>query len=995
MSAGLSQTVVHLFSDIEGSTQLWETYSRAMRSVIQRHDQLVDDLIAEHGGRVVDHAGDGVFAVFEDGSPLACALAIQRAIQSEPWEEIGELRVRMGLHAGKVDPDRSDDRGPLANRTARIMDAAHGGQIVVTPDVLDHDGMPEGAETADLGSHRLKDLADPQPIYQLTHPQLALHEFPELRSLSAHPHNLPTQTTAFVGRADELATISYHLANTEHRLLTLLGPGGAGKTRLSIQAAAEQFETFPDGVFFVALASVPSVESAVYAVADAIGFTFYSNEDPKTQLINYLEGKRLLLIIDNCEHLDGVSRLMSELLGAIPELKVLATSRARLNLKGEVVFDLEGLEVPETPSVDDVDAYSGLRLFVDSAQRARADFTVDEDNLSHIARICRLLNGMPLGIELAAAWIRMLPVDEIIEEIQTSLDFLESAYEDLPERQRSLRAVFDYSWQLLSEQEQAAFAKLSVFRGAFDRKAAKQVAGVSMMALASLVDKSLLHADDEGRYSIHNLLRQYAEEQLAQDPEQHHEALQSHGSYVAERLEAWKAELTGERQLEGLNAIQAMFDDVRFMWRTACEQGQWAQIERSVDPLHLYCYRRSRFQEGEALFADATEQVRTAADANAAVVPPTLPYRLEARLAGFRKQLGQTGPAERMIRDALDRARDQMDSPETAYALNVLGTLLRSNDPDSARAFLEESLAIYRDLDDPRGIAISLNDLGVLEFYQGNWEASQNLRDESLSILQRLGDKQEIARIMVNIGSMERHRKNFARAHELYEQSLTMVRDLDDKDSEGKILMNMGILEALNGNNEAGKQLIEQSLAIERELGDKQDIVANIANLSVVESKLGHLDQSRELLEQGLQMAHELGDQRRMALYRHNLGNVLIKQGNTDEARRHFEESLAICRDKGQKRMTTENLSGLAAVLSDEGQTETAARLQGAVSALLAEIGTFLDADERDLYDKTAAALQEALGDAGYEEAFAAGQDLSPEAAIGLTKAQGTDSDGT
>ncbi|MFB6285514.1 MAG: tetratricopeptide repeat protein, partial [Candidatus Bipolaricaulia bacterium] len=759
--------------------------------------------------------------------------------------------------------------------------------------------------------------------------------------------------------------------------LTLLGPGGTGKTRLAIQAGAEQFETFPDGVFFVPLASVQSDESAISAVADAIGFTFYSNEDPKTQLINYLEGKTLLVVMDNCEHLDGVNTLISELLGAAPELTVLATSRARLNLKGEVVLDLEGLEVPESPSVNDVDDYSGLRLFVDSAQRAQADFTVDEDNLSHIVRVCRLLNGMPLGIELAAAWVRMLPVEEIIEEIETSLDFLESAYEDLPERQRSLRAVFDYSWQLLSEEEQTAFAKLSVFRGEFDRRAAKQVADVSMMALASLVDKSLLHADDEGRYSIHNLLRQYAEEQLAQTPERHRQALDNHGEHLADWMAGYESALVGERQVDAFQAIQQAFDDVRYMWQTALDQGEWSRIDRSLHCLFHFCDRRSRFQEGETLFKTALEAVPDVEPGG-----PSVKHRLQARLASFRSKLGQTESAERLLHDALAVARERDDSAETAFALIGLSSMLLNSDPSRARAFAEESLGIYRELSDKEGMAQSFNILGTAEYHDGNWELSRDLREQSLALYREVGDKQFSARMMVNIGGLERQQKNLEQARELYEQSLTMVRELDDKESIAKIQMNLGILQWQLGHPDDGQELLQRSLAIERELGHKEDIAMNLGNMSVMELKKGNMDKSRELIEESLAIARQIGDKRRIALYMHNLGNLALEQEDIGEARSQFEGSLAISHDQGRKQITIENLSGLASVLHAEGQHSLSAQLQGAITAFLADIGTMLDSDERASYDQTAASLQEELGNDGYEQAFGAGQAWSLEEAI-------------
>lgn len=979
MSDSPTRTVVHLFSDIEGSTQLWERHPEAMPSVIQRHDQLVDELIERHGGRVVDHAGDGVFAVFEDGTPLECALAIQQAIQLESWAGIEELRVRMGLHAGEVGPEQIDDRGPLANRTARIMDAGHGGQILVTPEVLEHCKVPEGADVEDLGSHELKDLTEPQPIRQLTHPDLELREFPALRTLSTHPHNLPTQTTPFVGREAELAVLTDRLSEDESRLVTVLGPGGMGKTRLAIQAAAEQAETFPDGVFFVSLASLESEASAVYAIADAIGFTFYSSEDPQTQLIRYLEGKAVLLVLDNCEHLP-MGELVSELRQGVPELTVLTTSQTRLNLKSEVVLDLQGLAVPaETPSLDEVDEHSGLRLFVESAQRARSDFTVDEQDLTHMVHACQLLEGMPLGIELAAAWARVLPIEEIVDEIEANLDFLAGAGEDRPRRQRSLRAVFNHSWELLSEDERDVMERLAVFRGPFGRIEAKQVAGAGLMILAGLVDSSLLQVPEPGRYAIHNLLRHYAAEQLAHDPEQYRQTHRDHAAYFADLMAHWEPELRGERQIEALDAIQEAFDDVRLMWETALDEREWGWIERSVHALYEFGHQRSRYQEGQPLLQAALNAIeRESTDADVS----RLKAILLVRLGTFQRELGQTDSARQALREGLSLTRQYGDGAETAFALHRLGHTLLSSDLETAWSLHEEAKTIRQEIGDNPGLAISLIELGHVKMNQGELEESKRLYEKALTILRNTEHKPYLAIGLSNLGTIELHQGNKDRCRQLYAEALDMLHDIGDKQGEAKLRTNLGLLEWKAEHLSQSREFLEESLRIGRDIGYKSGVAMNLLNLGLIERDQGDLQASRARHAQSLAIHRDIDNKPGMALSLLNLGLVEWAQGNLEASRSRLEESLAIYHEVGDKRSIAFTLCGFMPILHHEGRSMDAAQLQGTATSLLEQAGAAMDPDVQTLYDDATENLRTTLSEDDYRQAFEAGQEMSLEEAI-------------
>jgi class 3 adenylate cyclase len=464
-------TVTFLFTDIEGSTERWERERQAMAAAVGRHIAVLEVAIQEHGGVHFKTVGDAVQAAFPTApQALAAAVQGQRALLAEDWDSIGGIRVRMALHAGEAEPDARGDylTAPL-NRLSRLLATGHGGQILLTQTVqqLSRGALPSSAELKDLGEHRLRDLLEPERVYQLLHPGFPV-EFPPLKSLELRPNNLPLQPTLFLGREREMTQVVDLLRRPEVRLLTLTGPGGTGKTRLALQASAELLDDFSDGVFFVSLASFTDPALVPSAIATALGVREEGERSLGSRLQDFLSKKQLLLVLDNMEHLTGATPIIGTLLAESADLTVVVTSRTPLHLRAEHEYPVPPLALPRRkppPSLEQLSQYEAVRLFIERAKSVKPEFIVNNENAPAVAEICWRLDGLPLAIELAAARVRMLPPQALLGRLEHRLPLLTGGARDAPQRQRTLRDTIAWSYDLLAPDEQTLFRQLAVFTG--------------------------------------------------------------------------------------------------------------------------------------------------------------------------------------------------------------------------------------------------------------------------------------------------------------------------------------------------------------------------------------------------------------------------------------------------------------------------------------------------------------------------------------------------
>lgn len=647
-------------------------------------------------------------------------------------------------------------------------------------------------------------------------------------------HNLPVQLTPFIGRETELAQIDQILSSPAGRLISLVGPGGMGKTRLAIQAAAQQLAAFRHGVFFVPLAPSQSIKHLVAALADALQFSFYGATEPKTQLVSFLREKELLLILDNFEHLLADAALLAEVLQSAPRVRIIVTSRERLSLQGEWLLEVGGLSYPPANRQDGDMRYSAVRLFISCARRRDSTFTYSDADRPYIARICQLVGGMPLAIELAAAWVRTLPLKDIAREVRIDTGILVSNERNIPVRHRSLLAVFDHSWDLLDVEEQAALLDLAVFRGGFQRESAEQVTGVSTELLANLVDKSLVRRTAKGRFEVHELLRQYLAKKLEADQTYEAAVRVKFCQYYADFLYQREKYLRAGRQKEILADISQEIDNIRPVWHWSIELARWDLVERCIESLFFFYDLRSLVQEGAELFALAAGQL-TAAD----ITHQRLLGSLLARQARLLHRLGRLDQAQSLYQQSLELHEQINAQRESAFAHTYLGDLYwMTGEHEAAYQQLRQSVQICTASGDGYLLARALNSLGIVASIRGDYASAEELYRNSLAIQREIGDRIGQALVLNNLGGIAYLRRDFERARYLYEESLTLQTEIDDRRGAAMVLTNLADVALAAGNKQEAKRLLKWSLDIRQDIGDLVGSVYTLNSLGETTSVL-------------------------------------------------------------------------------------------------------------------------------------------------------------
>jgi predicted ATPase len=965
-----SGTLTMLLTDVEGSTVRWERDPVGMRRAMRRHDEIVRGAIARRSGYLPPDQGEGdsIFAVFGDArEAIACVLNVQQALFAERWE-IDAIRVRAAIHTGSLDlRDGRNYSGLALNRCARMRAIASGGQTLLsaaTAAVL-ADRLPDGATLVDLGVHRLKDLSAPEHIFELRHPDLP-DAFPPLRSLDARPNNLPVQLTGFVGRSRELSEVSTLLLGT--RLLTLTGAGGSGKTRLALQVAADRLERYPDGVWFVELDRVGDPADVPRAVAGAMRVREQAGRRVVETLVDHLSRQRVLLLLDNCEHVvAAAAELAGALLGSCPDLSVLSTSREPLRIAGETVFTVPGLA-------------ESVQLFTDRAAAANPGFVLHDETGPTVRAICASLDGIPLAIELAAAQLHTMTLRDLSERLDEGFRLLSRGSRTAVPRQQTLRSTIGWSVELLSAPERTLFRRLSVFAGGFDLAAAQLVCGDESEANADVVElvqalaaKSLVVLEDRGgrgRYRLLETVREYALELLVEAGE-HDRLRDRHLGWCIDIAERAEPELHTGDQAASLDRLQLDLDNFRSALRWALDRGDATSALRLATALLEFWIVRADWSEGR-------EWVERALSL-AGEVDPILRARGLRASGELADVLSDYPAATDAFERALAIARQAGDDREIAAALMGLANEgERVGRAKETRPLLEEAVEILRRLGDEPSIARSLGGLAWLE---ENYPRARALWEEQLAIRRKLANREAVAWAVLEVGWAAEGAGDYAAARAAYEETLAIGRELSYQRIIARALTQLGDTAVLEGNVAEAGELYEQTLPIWNEIGHKSGLVDTMRGLGDVARSRGQATRARELLSETLEICREIGAREHEARTLQSMGALGLDAGDLVAAADSYRQALTLWADMEHTHGVAMCLRGLGVVAARQGDHLRGTRLIGAADALTDRIGAAIAPADRAELGSTIDLLRVALADA-FENEIVAGRDLTSERAI-------------
>ena len=935
-----ARTATFLFTDIEGSTRLWEDHRDAMSGALETHDSLLRSIVERSGGDVVKTTGDGMLAAFDRAeSALAAALDGQIDLAEHDWPGTGPLRVRMAIHSGTADVRDGDFFGPALNRVARLLAIGHGGQVLVsgTTAGLVADDLPAGSELIDLGEHRLRDLDRPERVYQLVGPPLR-REFPPLRSGSSHPTNLPLQVTSFVGREQELVDIERLLSTG--RMVTLVGVGGTGKTRLALHAAADVVERYANGAWLVELAPLTDAGLVVAEIGRALRVQPQPDQPPLEPLVDYLRSKELLLVLDNCEHLiETVADVAYRLLGSCSDLRILTSSREPLGIDGERVYAVPSLTLPADPDVDRAHAPAdaeeleqaerseAVSLFVERARSILPSFALDASNVGAVVEICRRLDGIPLALELAAARVNLLSPAEIAEGLGDRFRLLTGGRRTALPRQRTLQALVDWSWDLLDDADRRLLRRLSVFAGGWTLEAAESVTadltdggarpgGAARVAtldgLGRLVDRSLVTVDHAGatRYRMLETIRQYAADRLAESGEAR-DLRDRHLSTYLQLTVAAEAGLAGPGMTTWLLRLDTEIDNLRAALDWAFEAHPEAGLEMCV-ALIRYWRSRSMGSEGLDRTGQAIDHVRALAPPDAEATARARAVLLARGLAGaaFLKLTGGRPDAAAVAEEAIGAARAAGDP---AALIDAVTTLV------NVRALVTDG----RDVDAWRTMLL-----------------------EALTLGETLGDGTRVARLQAILALIE--------------------APLDPPSADA---------------------WLERASEAAAKSGNPLEI-ATISHIrGRIASRTGRLVDAQRWFAQSQAQFHAIGDRRFELSARSELAHALRRSGAIDAAEAEYRETIHGWQHSGNRGAIANQLEAIAFLAVARGSGERAARLLGAAEALREVAGSPMTAQERQEYDGELLRLRAQLEAAALDEHWAEGRAMSSEEAVALARA--------
>jgi len=947
-----SGTITFLFTDIEGSTQLLSQLRDQYATLLADQRRILRDAFADWHGQEVDTQGDSFFVAFPRATQAACAaVEIQRALAANTWPEDVKVRVRMGLHTGEPLKDEEGYVGMDVHRAARIAHVGHGGQVLLseTSAALVRDELPEGVSFLDLGRHHLKDLHQPEHIRQLVIEGLP-SEFPPLKTRDAYPNNLPVQFTSLIGRDEELVQIAGQLEDPACRLLTLVGIGGIGKTRLALQAASEAFDYYTDGVWLAELATLFDAEFLPEQVASVLGVAALEVRegcDVTDVLVDYLRNKNLLLVLDNCEHIiEACAGFAEILLKRCLHVKLLATSREDLGIPGEKLFHVSPLGLPSRQtSLINLKMNAAIRLFVDRAAAVRTGFDLTEDNADVLTEICHHLDGIPLAIELAAARVKVITPEQIAVRLENRFQLLSGGPRTALPRHQTMQATMDWSYSLLSEAECAFLRRLAVFSGGWTLEAAEEVANYGKLAkehvldlLTQLVDKSLVVVEERGhivRYGLLETVRQYGYKKLSEEGESE-EVCRRHATYFMRLAEDADAGLRDAQQLACLKVLEVEHNNLRTVLRWSIDKRETNLAFRLVGAMGWFWFLHGNWKEARRWL---NKTLALSTDSS-----PTLRAKAIYRAGGLELIRGNLVGTTELVEDALNTCREVDDKEGLAWCLNLLGQARLWSDEgvNEAAHFLSESVEIFNSLENDWGLAWSLRYLGTAVVFQGDYERGIKLQKHGIHIFEEIGDMWNTAHSLFLMGNSAYRQSDFQEAISAYEDSLVMSGLFENKVIAAHSQRGLAQLALKSDDLQHAEELFRESLEVFQKIGDDSCTARTMVFLAEVGQRKGDHEQAEEFLNQALRR--------------------FVKLGNEDSIVWAFER--------------------FAALAELTGRLEMATRLLAAADAQHGRGDIPLSPTRRGDYEDVVTSVRKLLGDQAFELLWAEGAAMSLQEAV-------------